>query len=86
LGKTVASQNGVLIEKIVLRKVFQPKRKEVTGEGEILIMKSFVNFTLNQILFFYLAQQPPVGQNLLIHEVSGSRTTTHHSRGIPLEE
>jgi hypothetical protein len=25
-------------------------------------------------------QQPPVGQNLLIHEVSRSHTTTHHSR------
>ena len=27
-----------------------------------------------------LAQQPPVGQGLLIHEVSRSHTTTHHSR------
>jgi len=30
--------------------------------------------------FFYLAQQPPVDQGLLIHEVSRSHTTTHHSR------
>jgi len=28
----------------------------------------------------YLAQQPPVSQVLLIHEVSRSHTTTHHSR------
>ena len=28
---------------------------------------------------FFLAQQPPVGQGLLIHEVSISHTTTHHS-------
>ena len=30
--------------------------------------------------FFYLAQQPPESQVLLIHEVSRSHTTTHHSR------
>jgi len=29
---------------------------------------------------FFLAQQPPVDQSLLIHEVSRSHTTTHHSR------
>jgi len=34
--------------------------------------------TLNN--FFFWAQQPPVGQGLLIHEVSRSHTTTHHSR------
>ena len=28
----------------------------------------------------FLAKQPPVGQELLIHEVSRSHTTTHHSR------
>jgi len=27
-----------------------------------------------------LAQQPPVGQGLLIQEVSRSHSTTHHSR------
>ena len=27
----------------------------------------------------FLARQPPVGQGLLIHEVSRSHTTTHHS-------
>ena len=32
-------------------------------------------------MFFTLAQQPPVGQGLLIHEISRSHTTTpHHSR------
>jgi hypothetical protein len=30
--------------------------------------------------FFILAQQPPVGQGLLIHKVSRSHITTHHSR------
>ena len=33
-----------------------------------------------QYVCLFLAQQPPVGQGLLIHEVSGSHTTTHHSR------
>jgi hypothetical protein len=28
----------------------------------------------------FLVQQPPVGQGLLIHEVSRSHATTHHSR------
>jgi len=32
------------------------------------------------IFLFLLAQQPPVGQDLLIHEVSRSHTTTHHSQ------
>ena len=31
-------------------------------------------------LFLLLAQQPPVGQGLLIHEVSRSHTTTHDTR------
>jgi len=30
--------------------------------------------------FFLLAQQSPVGQGFLIHEVSRSQTTMHHSR------
>jgi len=34
----------------------------------------------NLLFFFYLAQQPPMGQGLLIHEVSRSHTTTQHSR------
>jgi len=34
------------------------------------------------LFFIYLVQQPPpnVGQGLLIHEVSRSHTTTHHSQ------
>ena len=31
-------------------------------------------------LFVFLARQPPLGQGLLIHEVSRSHTTTHYSR------
>ena len=32
------------------------------------------------VCLLFLARQPPVGQGLLIHEVSRSHTTTHHSR------
>ena len=32
------------------------------------------------ILIFFLVRQPPVGQDLLIYEVSRSHTTTHHIR------
>jgi len=33
-----------------------------------------------QKLELFLTQQPPLGQGLLIHEVSRSHTTTEHSR------
>ena len=35
---------------------------------------------LNVPNLFVFAQQPPLGQGLLIHEVSRSHKTTHHSR------
>jgi len=48
---------------------------------------TFVGWSLYKIVkdarfvcFFFWAQQPPVGQGVLIHEVSRSQTTTHHSR------
>jgi hypothetical protein len=37
-------------------------------------------FKMNETLCLFLARQPPVGQGLLINEVSRSHTTTHHSR------
>jgi hypothetical protein len=40
-----------------------------------------VNISLYvDVSLLFLAQQPPVGQVLLIHEVSRSHSTTHHSR------
>jgi len=41
-----------------------------------------VTITVQGSLFvsLFLARQPPVGQGLLIHEVSRSHSTTHHSR------
>ena len=41
-------------------------------------MAVFILFIYN--FLFYLAQRPPVGQGLLIHEVSRSHSTTHHRR------
>ena len=38
------------------------------------------NEPLPPVFFFILAQQPPVGQGLLIHELSASLITTHHCR------
>ena len=35
---------------------------------------------ISQYFLFLLVYQPPLGQGLLIHEVSISHTTTHHSR------
>jgi hypothetical protein len=53
----------------------------------LAIMCDFRGFTqLLQVttptscFFFFLARQAPVGQSLLIHEVSRSHTTTHQSR------
>jgi len=40
------------MENVVLRKIFQPKRKEVMRKDEIFIMKSVGIFILNQIQFF----------------------------------
>jgi len=44
-------------------------------------LRTYVSYysTPSQISF-YLEQQPPVGQRLLIHEVSRFNSTTHHSR------
>jgi hypothetical protein len=39
------------------------------------------------MICLFLAREPPVGQGLLIHEVSRSHTTTHHTVGrTPLDE
>ena len=56
-----------VILKILLHSIIKAKRWSIR-----------INYSLSQFLF--LAQQPPVGQGLLIHEISRSHTTTHHSR------
>ena len=41
---------------------------------------NYMSAILKFYFIFYLAQQPPVGQGFLIHDVSRSHTTTRHSR------
>jgi len=49
--------------------------------GSLDLRKKLSTFRHERVQFsFNLAQQPPVGQGLLIHEVSRSHSTTHHSR------
>jgi hypothetical protein len=43
-------------------------------------LTEFYDFLQLLSIFLILAQQPPVGQDLLIHEVSRSHATTHYSR------
>ena len=50
-----------------------PYAEEIIGDHQC-------GFRRNRSTFFLLLQQPPVGLGLLIHEVSKSHTTTHHSR------
>ena len=65
-----------MFENRVLRRIFGPKKDQVTGEW-----RKLHNEELNDLYFIFLsARQPPVGQGLLIHEVARSHTTTHHSR------
>jgi amino acid permease len=53
-------------------------------ERQIVSMRPLVTVTLCRwpchVYIYILARQSPVGQGLLIHEVSRSHTTTHHIR------
>jgi len=48
------------------------------SDGNLMDCFRFVT-QRNVIFYFFLARQPPVGQSLLILDVSRSHTTTHHS-------
>jgi hypothetical protein len=41
---------------------------------------TYIKFVACMSVCSFLARQPPVGHGLLIHEVSRSHTSTHHSR------
>ena len=57
-------------------------------EQKVFLISVTLAYTFTCTLFLlhvpfvclFLARQPPVGHGLLIHEVSRSHTTTHHSR------
>ena len=55
-----------------------------TGLGEYytiyLMSITMVYVTWRTGVVYVLVQQPPVGQGLLMHDVSRSHTMTHHSR------
>jgi hypothetical protein len=46
----------------------------------ITVLTTSFDIYIILFIFYYLSQQPPVSQGLLIHEVSRSHSTTHHSR------
>jgi hypothetical protein len=48
--------------------------------GPFIVWSNSVINILKTISFLHVVQQPPVGRGLLIHEVSRSDSTTHHSR------
>ena len=68
------------------------KFTEVSEVAAASIINSFTSIGVNCLIkleegaqaatsiSFFLAQQPPVGHGFLVHEVSISHTTTHHSR------
>ena len=51
-----------------------------TTQNTLTTVKLYKIQPCNHGDFFYLAQQPPVGQGLLFHKVSRSHTMMHHSR------
>jgi len=67
---TVSVQMAV---QIVIDQRAEDERISIVGEW-------WVNCILRTTLLFVFGATPPVGQGLLIHDVSRSHTTTHHSR------
>jgi len=55
-------------------------RKHFSVKGLTYIHKEISKINVTNALILFLAQEPLLGQGLLIHEVSSSHTTTRHSR------
>ena len=66
-----------VFENRVLRKVFEPKRVEVVREWRRLH-----NEELHGLFFFFVALQPPVGQDLLVMGASRTHSDTRQSVGL----
>ena len=65
--------------KLNVRRQFQKHYNELLKRGS----RTYLEFSWRTFACLFLVQQlppSPVGQGLLIHEVSRSHTTTHHSR------
>jgi len=54
--------------------------EELLNEVEQIYSGNYVIWWKYFLFFLFLVPQPSVGQGLLIHEVSRSHATTHHSR------
>jgi hypothetical protein len=67
-----------MYEKRMLREIFRPETEEEIGGSRKLHSEDLHN--LFAIYGLCLAQQPPVGQGLLIQEVSRSHRKMHHSQ------
>jgi hypothetical protein len=70
-----------------LSDVSEPNSVQVTGEYRELCNEEFIDlYPAENVVCLFVCfgakapPPPPVGQGLLIHEVSRSHTTTHHSR------
>ena len=62
-------------------RIQQKLRYPVLDDSEGFINRQLADSgTVVNIAIFLGQQQPPVGQSLLIHVVSRSHTTTHHTR------
>ena len=48
--------------------------------GLLLFYPGLYVITVWVLVGLFLAREPPLGQGVLIHEVSRSHKTTHHSR------
>ena len=48
--------------------------------SKAISVNSYYCVCLELLFVCFWCDSPPVGQGLLIHEVSGSHTMTHHSR------
>jgi len=59
---------------------FRKKRNVILFSENQLLKQMYVLTYLGITIFFYLAQQPPVGQGLLIHKVNRSHTSAHYNR------
>jgi len=65
---------------IAYRHGYRPHPDAVSYSRSLRTRHVVVTETSGLLKAFFFARQPPVGQGLLIHEVSRSHTTTHHSR------
>ena len=74
----IRAQGGIRARSLSKRAAADPRLRPSgpgIGECEVIVM-----CLMDFFFFFNVAQQPPVGQGLLIHEVSRSHTTMPHSR------